>query len=426
MFQWLGQSTQAERRTFWACLGGWSLDSLDVNMFSLVIPTLIASWHVSHTEAGLIGSITLGGSALGGWLGGALADRIGRVRALQVTVFWFAVATCASAFTQSFGQLLIVKGVQGLGFGAEWAAGVVLMAEAIRPEHRGKALGAVQSGWAVGWGASVLLYAALFSLLPADMAWRVMFALGLLPALLVLYLRRNVQEPIRAAATLPRPSVGQALFGIFKPATLRITLVGILFGFGAHGGYQALFTWLPTFLKTERHLSVVGTGSYLGVIIAAYWLGCVTAGQLLDRLGRRRTVSLFAVGCIAVTVVYLLLPIGPTTMLLFGVPLGFCAAGIPASMGTLFTELYPEEVRGAGAGFCYNAGRIFAAGLPAVVGWMSDTMPLGRAIGINASLGYGLVLLAVLLLPETRGSTFGRKARLSMPSPDGAIHDAVG
>ncbi len=424
MFHWLGQSTQAERRTFWACLSGWSLDSLDVNMFSLVIPALVASWHVSHSEAGLIVSITLIGSALGGWLGGALADRIGRVRALQVTVFWFATATFFSAFTQSFEQLLVVKGVQGLGFGAEWAAGVVLMAEVIRPEHRGKALGAVQSGWAVGWGASVLLYAALFSLFSADMAWRMMFAFGLLPALLVLYLRRSIQEPVRAAAALPQPSIGQALFGIFRPATLRITLVGILFGSGAHGGYQALFTWLPTFLKTERYLSVVGTGSYLGVIIVAYWLGCVTAGQLLDRLGRRRTVSLFALGCIAITVTYLLLPIGPTAMLLLGFPLGFCAAGIPASMGTLFTELYPEEVRGAGAGFCYNAGRIFAAGLPAMVGWMSDTMPLGTAIGINASLGYSLVLVAVLLLPETRGSTFARKTRLSSP-PDGAVHDAT-
>lgn len=425
MFHWLGQSSQAERRTFWACLSGWSLDSLDVNMFSLVIPALVASWHVSHSEAGMIVSITLIGSALGGWLGGALADRIGRVRALQVTVFWFAVATFFSAFTQSFEQLLVVKGVQGLGFGAEWAAGVVLMAEVIRPEHRGKALGAVQSGWAVGWGASVLLYAALFSLFSADMAWRVMFAFGLLPALLVLYLRRSIQEPVRAAAALPQSSIGQALFGIFRPATLRITLVGILFGFGAHGGYQALFTWLPTFLKTERYLSVVGTGSYLGVIIVAYWLGCVTAGQLLDRLGRRRTVSLFALGCIAITVTYLLLPIGPTAMLLLGFPLGFCAAGIPASMGTLFTELYPEEVRGAGAGFCYNAGRIFAAGLPAMVGWMSDTMPLGTAIGINASLGYSLVLVAVLLLPETRGSTFARKTRLSSPIPDGAVHDAT-
>ena len=168
MFQWLRQSNQVERRTFWACLSGWSLDSLDVNMFSLVIPALVASWHVSHAEAGLVSSVTLGGSALGGWLGGALADRTGRVRALQITVFWFATATFASAFAQSFNQLLVFKGLQGLGFGAEWTAGVVLMAEVIRPEHRGRALGAVQSGWPIGWGASVLLYSATFSLFPPD------------------------------------------------------------------------------------------------------------------------------------------------------------------------------------------------------------------------------------------------------------------
>lgn len=425
MWQWLHQSTRHERQTFWACLGGWSLDALDVNMFSLVIPALIANWHVSHTEAGLIGSITLGGSALGGWLGGALADRVGRVRALQITILWFAVATFISAFTQSFEQLLVVKGLQGLGFGAEWAAGIVLMAEVIRPENRGKALGAVQSGWALGWGASVLLYTAIFSLVPADIAWRVMFAFGLLPALLVLYLRRSVPEPPRLHSVPLRSTISQALFGIFRPATLRVTLIAILFGFGAHGGYQALFTWLPTFLKTERHLSVVGTGSYLGVIIVAYWLGCITAGQLLDRLGRRRTVSLFAVGCVAITIIYLLLPIGPTAMLLLGFPLGFCAAGIPASMGTLFTELYPENIRGAGAGFCYNAGRIFAAGLPAAVGWMSTTMPLGTAIGVNASLSYALVLVAVLLLPETQGSTFDREMRRSPRTPDGAIRNVA-
>ena len=425
MLQWLRQSSLTEQRTFWACLSGWSLDSLDVNMFSLVIPALVASWHVSHTEAGLIGSVTLGASALGGWLGGALADRIGRVRALQVTILWFAIATFVCALTQSFGQLLLVKGLQGLGFGAEWAAGAVLMAEIIRPEHRGKALGAVQSGWAIGWGASVLLYAAMFSLFSAEIAWRLMFAFGLLPALLVLYVRRGILEPVRALSALPLPSVGEALFGIFRPETLRVTLVGILFGLGAHGGYYGLFTWLPTFLKTERHLSVVGTGSYLGVIIVAYWFGCITAGQLLDRLGRRRTVSLFAVGCVAVTIIYLLLPIGPMTMLLLGFPLGFCAAGIPASMGTLFTELYPEDIRGAGTGFCYNAGRIFAAGLPAVIGWMSDTMPLSTAIGIDASLSYALVLVAILLLPETQGSTFGRRVRLPSPTADGAVRDAI-
>jgi MFS family permease len=147
----------------------------------------------------------------------------------------------------------------------------------------------------------------------------------------------------------------------------------------------------------------MGTGAYLAVIIVAFGVGCIVAGQLLDRLGRRRSVALFAVGCVVVTVAYLLLPIGGTAMLLLGFPLGFCAAGIPASMGALFNELYPAGVRGTGVGFCYNFGRILAAGLPVLIGAMSDTMSLGTAIGIDAAFAYSLVLVALLLLPETRG-----------------------
>ena len=405
MFAWYRDITRTERVTFWTCLGGWALDALDVQMFSLVIPALIATWHVSNTEAGLVGGVTLVTSAMGGWLGGALSDRIGRVRALQVTVLWFALATFVAAFTQSFEQLLVTKAIQGFGFGAEWACGAVLMAEIIRPEHRGKALGAVQSGWAVGWGAAVLLYTAAFSFFPAEIAWRVMFAVGLLPALLILYIRRSVPEPARVTNAGPQPGFFATLFGVFAPETLRVTLIGGLFGLGAHGGFYGLFTWLPTYLKAERGLSVMGTGGYLAVIIVAFGLGCIVAGQLLDRLGRRLSVALFAVGCVVVTVAYLVLPISGTAMLLLGFPLGFCAAGIPASMGALFNELYPAGVRGTGVGFCYNFGRILAAGLPVLIGVMSGSMSLGTAIGINAAVAYLLVLVALMLLPETRGRT---------------------
>ena len=400
---WYSEITPVERRTFWACLAGWSLDALDVQMFGLAIPALIATFAVSKGQAGLLGSVALATGALGGWMGGALADRIGRVRALQATVLCFALATFASAFAQSFTELVVLKAVQGFGFGGEWAVGAVLMAEMIRPEHRGKALGAVQSGWAIGWGAAVLLYTLLFSVLPHELAWRVMFGVGVVPALLVLYMRRSIPEPPRPRGQ-PRPATYLAgLLGIFAPDTLRATAVGGLFGLGAHGGFYGLFTWLPTFLKTERGLSVLGTGAYLAVIIVAFGLGCIVAGQLLDRLGRRQTVALFALGCVLITVTYVSLPIGPTTMLILGFPLGFCAAGIPASMGALFNELYPAGVRGSGVGFCYNAGRILSAVLPFLIGAMSGHMTLGAAIGLDAGLAYSLVLVALLLLPETGG-----------------------
>ena len=402
---WYRESAPVERRTFWACFGGWALDALDVQMFSLVIPALIATWHVSHTEAGLIGSVTLATSAMGGWLGGALADRFGRIKALQVTVLWFAVATFIAAFTQNFEQLLVTKALQGFGFGGEWAAGAVLMAEIIRPEHRGKALGAVQSAWAVGWGGAVLLYAGLFSVLPQELAWRVLFGIGLLPAGLVIYARRGIPEPIRHDDPLDQPDFFRTLFGIFSPATLRATLVGGLFGLGAHGGYYSITTWLPTYLKTERGLSVLATGSYLGVIIVAFFVGCLVAGQLLDRLGRRSTVALFAIGCILVVIAYVMLPISDGLMLVLGFPLGFFSAGIPASMATLFNELYPAGTRGTGVGFCYNFGRILSSVFPTLIGYLSGSIPLGIAIGADAVFAYALVLLALLLLPETRSKS---------------------
>ena len=144
--------------------------------------------------------MTLLASAVGGWLGGYLADRIGRVKTLQLTILWFSFFSLVCAFVQNFDQLLIARALLGLGFGGEWAAGAVLMGEAIRPQYRGRAVGSVQSGWAVGWGLAVLSQAILFSVLPPETAWRWMFAIGALPALLVFYLRRYVTEPEIAAA----------------------------------------------------------------------------------------------------------------------------------------------------------------------------------------------------------------------------------
>lgn len=402
MFAWYRDIGSTERKTFWACFGGWALDALDVQMFSLAIPALIASFGLDKTDAGLISSVTLVSSALGGWVMGAVSDRIGRVRALQLTIAWFSLFTLLSAFAGSFSQLLVLKALQGFGFGGEWAAGAVLMAEVIRPAHRGKAMGTVQSAWAVGWGASVLLYSAIYLLLPPELAWRVMFGIGILPALLVIYVRRHIAEPARSTPAQGKPQ-SPSLLAIFRPDVLRVTIVGALIGVGAHGGYHALMTWLPTYLKTERHLSVLGTSGYLAVIIVAFWCGCIASAYLMDRLGRRPNLILFAACCVVTVLAYIFLDLGNTAMLFLGFPLGFFAAGIPATLGALFNELYPSEMRGAGVGFCYNFGRIVSAGFPVLVGHMSNKMSLGAAIGVDAGLAYALVVVAVLALPETRG-----------------------
>ena len=348
--------------------------------------------------------------AIGGWFGGALGDRFGRVKALQITIATFALATFASAFAMSYSQLVVLKAIQGLGFGAEWACGAVLMAEIIRPEHRGTALGAVQSAWAVGWGTAVVLSAVVFTYAPAEIGWRVLFALGLLPALLILYVRRGLKEPVRAGKLEARPPLLATLGGIFHADVLRSTLVGGLFGIGAHGGYAALTTFLPTFLREERHLSALGSSGYLVVIIVAFFCGCVVSGYCSDRFGRRANVTLFAAACVATVLAYIFAPLSNTQMLVLGFPLGFFSAGIPASMAALFSELYPAGVRGTGVGFCYNFGRVVSAAFPFLVGYLSDRIGLGPAIGIDAAFAYSLVLVAVLLLPETRGKVFEKEA----------------
>src|ERR1700724_1443451 len=165
---WYAELQPRERSAFWACVGGWILDAMDVQMFSFAIPALLTVFAITKSDAGLIGTVTLLTSAFGGWLAGALADRVGRVRTLQITVGWFAIFTLLCGFAQSYTQLFVFRALMGFGFGGEWAAAAILVGEVIRPENRGKAVGAMQSGWAVGWGIAALLATLLFSSLSQD------------------------------------------------------------------------------------------------------------------------------------------------------------------------------------------------------------------------------------------------------------------
>src|SRR5437660_3906495 len=187
---WFSGLHRREKNTFWACVGGWLLDAMDVQMLSFAIPAIIAAFAISNADAGLIGTATLLTSALGGWFPGALSDRFGRVRTLQITIVWFAFFTFLCGFAQSYTQLFIFRALMGLGFGGEWAAGAVLMGEVIRAQHRGKAVGSVQSGWAIGWAIAAIMATWFFSVLPQDTAWRALFWVGILPAFLVFFVRR--------------------------------------------------------------------------------------------------------------------------------------------------------------------------------------------------------------------------------------------
>jgi MFS family permease len=401
---WFTQLSSKERSALAATFAGWMLDGMDVMVYSFVLPTLIVLWHISKGEAGLLGTSALLLSSLGGWLAGLAADRYGRVKVLQLTILWFAFFTFLSGFANGFTQLLVFRGLQGLGFGGEWAVGSVLIGETIRSKYRGRAVGTVQGGWAIGWGISALFYTLFFAVLPPHLAWRAMFWIGLLPAFLAVWVRSHVSESTtfeRAQATRKTESSPNFL-QIFSPALIKTTMLASLVALGGQGGYYAITTWLPLYLNA-RGLSVMHTGGYLMVVIAGSFAGYLTAAHLADRIGRKWTLILFAVLSFTTVLFYTAFPISDETTLFLGFPLGFFPSGAFSPMGAFFTELFPTSLRGSGQGFAYNLGRGIGALFPALVGYFSAHMQLGRAIAVFAVAAYMLMALSVLLLPETSG-----------------------
>jgi MFS family permease len=328
------------------------------------------------------------------------------VRTLQLAIAWFAFFTFISGLAQSYEQLFVARSLMGLGFGGEWAAGAVLLAEAVPAKHRGKALGSMQASWAIGWAVAMIASTIVFSLMPQAQAWRVLFFIGVTPAILIFFVRRLVSESeVYTASKKALKESGEkvSVLEIFKPPLLKVTVLGALLGTGAQGGYGAIITWLPTYLKTERGLSIIGSAGYLSVLIFGSFLGYMTGAYLGDSIGRRNTFLFFAVGAVVLVIGYTMAPFGNAAMLVLGGPLGFFGAGVFAVQGAFYSEQFPTRVRGVGQGFTYNLGRALGAFIPFIVGSMAAQMGLGKALGVFAAISYTVMAAAAFMLPETKG-----------------------
>jgi len=387
------------RRAFRAAYAGYMLDAFDLIVLTLSLTAIGTTFDVGTGATGALSTVTLSASAVGGVLGGVLADRIGRARTLMLSVAVYSAFTFLSGLASSYAMLMTFRVFQGIGFGAEWGVGAVLVAELVRPSSRGRALGVIQSAWAVGWFIAVCAYLLAFELFAEETAWRVLMCLGLLPALLILYVRRRVEDPevFRSAA---KPDV-VPLREILSGRLLRVTVAASLLATGIQGGYYAMFTWIPTYLKQERDLTVVGTSGYLFVVIAGAFLGYLCAGWVHDRIGRRQAFALFALLAGAALVLYFSVS-SNTALLLVGFPLGFFASGCFSGFGSYLSELYPTHARGTGGGFCYNVGRGIGALFPGVIGFLASAVGLGGAIAFGV-FGYVLAVAALAFLPETSG-----------------------
>ncbi|HSC28423.1 MAG TPA: MFS transporter, partial [Vicinamibacterales bacterium] len=191
LFDWWRAGSPDARRSLIAASLGWMLDSFDVMLYALVLAALMLDLGMTKEVAGLLGSVTLVASAAGGMIFGVIADRFGRTRALMGSILIYSVFTAACGFAQTIRQLAAFRVLLGIGMGGEWASGAALVSETWPAEHRGKALGFMQSSWAIGFAAAAVV---TWLVLPV-WGWRAVFFVGVLPAFFTLWIRRAVREP---------------------------------------------------------------------------------------------------------------------------------------------------------------------------------------------------------------------------------------
>jgi len=261
-------------------------------------------------------------------------------------------------------------------------------------------MGSYAASYAVGWGAAVLLQAAIFTILPADTAWRALFAVGALPALLIFFIRRNVEETAISVA-MQHDDAKPSLLAVFAPDSVLSTLKGSLLTIGAQGGFYSLMVWMPQFLRAERKISIIGSTPYLIAVIGGAFAGYLTGGWLADKFGRRSVFVGCAICAAALAYGYTHVPFSDSAMLVLGFPLGFFASAYYSAVLPCLNELFTTRVRGAGVGFTYNAGRAVGGLFPFLVGAASALMPLSDAISLFAAISYALMLVVALFLRET-------------------------
>lgn len=404
-FDWYRAASTTQRRTFWGCLCGWTLDTFDNQVLTFLLPALMAAWHFSKADAGLIVTSSLLAASVGGWVSGILSDRHGRVRVLTWSIVWFTVFSVIAGLTNSYHQLLIVRALQGLGFGAEWAVGAALMAEVIDPAHRGKALGLVQSGFSIGWTLAAVVTGVLLAYLPASIAWRSAFWIGIVPALIVLQIRRFIPEP-DMFREMKKAAGGAAVatwHSPFRKDVRRSSLLGALMVTGLQGGSYAIMIWLPTMLVQVRHLPAPAVALMVTMMSVGSFVGQVGFAYLNDFFGRRLTAIVYCFFSILLTGCYLLVPMNAWVLAVLGLPVGMGITGAFAGIGPMLSELFPTQIRTTCMGFSYNVGKSLGALSVALVGVVAERLGLVGAIALFCCIGYSCALVALAFLPETRG-----------------------
>ena len=419
---WYRQVTREQWKAFWATFLGWMLDGFDFTILTFILIDIQSSFTVDRALAGALGTVTLMFRLVGGFGFGVMADRYGRKLPLMLSILWFSIFAFLSGFSTSYAMLFAFRALFGIGMGGEWAAGMPLALEHWPAKFRGLASGLLQGGFYWGYILSALTFHyvyPLFNAIPdpfsdaagATLGWRVMFWTGVLPALLVLWIRSGVSEsPVWLARQQRLKDAGSAavaqhvsVLRLFQPdlwwATVQSSLLMGAFMFS----YYSLSFWYPTFLREGGH----GTLGYLIAFNLGAIVGMALWGRASEtRLGRRGAVSAGALIGVAVLPAYLG-STDPLTLVIGAIVMGACGGGVWGMAPSYLTERFPTEVRGVGPGLSYHLGAALGSATPFVLGRLQDGgMTVGGAMSLCIAVSGVLVAAVVWMGPETRGRQF--------------------
>jgi len=415
--QLLRQATPGQRRTLLAAAMGWALDAFDTMLYSLVLAMLMRDLGMSKSTAGSLGTLTLLASGIGGVLFGFLADRIGRKQALMASILTYSACSFASGLATSITMLAVMRFILGLGMGGEWNTGATLVAESWPTEFRAKAIAIVQSSWAIGFAAAALVAGPV----SRYYGWRAVFFVGILPALITLWIQRRVPESemwqqradaesARQTATVDKDACTQEGGGfatIFKPPYVRHTIALLLFNFFGMFAWWGLFTWLPPYLSLPieqggRGLSVMNMTTLMVVLnLCGMFPGYASFGWVADHIGRRTAFRVYSLVAALMIPLYAMAR-SQSMLLVVGTLVAFFGTGLFSGSGIMGSEIFPTAVRARALGFTYNGARTMSSLAPFVIGRVGQTKGLSWAFYLCA-VGYLLAALMTMQLPETRG-----------------------
>ena len=415
------QANPSQRRTLLAAALGWMLDAFDAMLYALVLTYVMRDLGMSKATSGFLQTLTLLASGIGGLFFGFLADRIGRKRALMFSILTYSICSFASGLSTTVTMLAVFRFILGLGMGGEWNTGATLVAETWPDELRAKAIALVQSSWAIGYALAALV--AGIVLRYAN--WRMVFFVGILPALVTLWIRNRVPEsqmwtehrrqaqdqklePQGTLRTQGSTSQGNtSFFGIFRAPYGKSTIVLLLLNFFGLFAWWGLFVWIPPYLSLSiaqggRGFSVMRTASLLIMLnLFGMFPGYISFGWVADHLGRRKSFALYLFAAAILVPLYAMAR-SPATLLVLGTIVAFFGTGFFSGSGLIGSEIFPTRVRARALGFTYNGARALSCVSPWIIGWVGQTQGLGSAFYLCGA-AFFLASVMATQLPETKG-----------------------